>query len=293
MPTQNAAARRRRRAAGVLRRERDLGAAAPCASWSRRSPTRGSATSAARRGFVDQGGSNQEGAYWRSSSRSASSSRRSPGSPPATARSTRFAARRTSRSAAAASHDLSFPFMLTKRGWRAVYAPDAVAEERMVADDRGRVRAQAADDARHLGRGRRATGCSRRAATGPPTRGRSPATALLRYASPLLHLVALGDEHRPARRGDRSTRSRSPPRLRAARRGRARRRRCPLAPLRIARYYVLDDRLDRRRALGPGPARDARGLGEGARGRGEPRPAARARPRDRRGRACCSPRRCC
>jgi cellulose synthase/poly-beta-1,6-N-acetylglucosamine synthase-like glycosyltransferase len=34
--------------------------------------------------------------------------------------------------AASRSHDLSFPFELTKRGWRAVYAPAAIAEERLV-----------------------------------------------------------------------------------------------------------------------------------------------------------------
>jgi cellulose synthase/poly-beta-1,6-N-acetylglucosamine synthase-like glycosyltransferase len=32
---------------------------------------------------------------------------------------------------AAASHDLSFPFLLTKRGWRCSYEPAALAEERM------------------------------------------------------------------------------------------------------------------------------------------------------------------
>lgn len=37
----------------------------------------------------------------------------------------------------AASHDLSFPFMLTKRGWRCVYVPDARAREPMVATIEG------------------------------------------------------------------------------------------------------------------------------------------------------------
>jgi cellulose synthase/poly-beta-1,6-N-acetylglucosamine synthase-like glycosyltransferase len=36
-----------------------------------------------------------------------------------------------------ASHDLSFPFMLRKRGWRSVYAPKAIATEKMVATTEG------------------------------------------------------------------------------------------------------------------------------------------------------------
>ena len=47
-------------------------------------------------------------------------------------RSTRCAARPTSRWPPSRSHDLSFPFELTKQGWRAVYVPAAVAEERLV-----------------------------------------------------------------------------------------------------------------------------------------------------------------
>jgi len=40
-------------------------------------------------------------------------------------------------------HDLSFPFNMVKRGWRAVYAPDAHASEKMVPRWR-EIRAQAA-----------------------------------------------------------------------------------------------------------------------------------------------------
>ena len=59
---------------------------------------------------------------------------------------------------------------------------------------------------------------------------------LLRYASPFLHLLALGDERRAARRGRRLPRRRSP-RSSAllARRGGAARAR----PFLVARYYVL------------------------------------------------------
>ena len=43
-------------------------------------------------------------------------------------------------------HDLSFPFNMVKRGWRAVYAPRRARDREDGPDDRGRVRAQAADD---------------------------------------------------------------------------------------------------------------------------------------------------
>jgi cellulose synthase/poly-beta-1,6-N-acetylglucosamine synthase-like glycosyltransferase len=91
---------------------------------------------------------------------------------------------------ASRSHDLSFPFELTKRGWRAVYAPDALAEERMVPTIEG-----------EFARKRRmmsglwdivlADGML-------SPRGYEPIYAFeiyshraLRYASPFLHLVAL------------------------------------------------------------------------------------------------------
>jgi cellulose synthase/poly-beta-1,6-N-acetylglucosamine synthase-like glycosyltransferase len=92
---------------------------------------------------------------------------------------------------ASRSHDLSFPFELSKRGWRAEYAPDAVAEERMVPTIEG-----------EFARKRRmmsglwdivlADGML-------SPRGYEPIYAFeiyshraLRYASPFLHLIALG-----------------------------------------------------------------------------------------------------
>ena len=92
---------------------------------------------------------------------------------------------------ASRSHDLSFPFEMTKRGWRAVYAPDAHAEEKMVPTIEG-----------EFARKRRmmsglwdivlADGML-------SPRGYAPIYAFeiyshraLRYASPFLHLVALG-----------------------------------------------------------------------------------------------------
>ena len=82
-----------RRAARVLRRERELGARRAARAGRRRSPTRAVGYVCGQVRFIDQGGANQEGAYWRyeMAVRDARVAR-SPGSPPATARSTRSAA---------------------------------------------------------------------------------------------------------------------------------------------------------------------------------------------------------
>ncbi len=88
-------------------------------------------------------------------------------------------------------HDLSFPFNMVKRGWLAVYAPDARATEKMVPTIEGEFQ-----------RKRRMMSHTwpivvRGGLLSP--RGYDPGYALmilshrvLRYASPLLHLVALG-----------------------------------------------------------------------------------------------------
>jgi cellulose synthase/poly-beta-1,6-N-acetylglucosamine synthase-like glycosyltransferase len=103
-----------------------------------------------------------------------------------------YAARRDSYIVldASRSHDLSFPFEMVKRGWRAVYAPDAVAEERMVPTIEG-----------EFARKRRMMSglwdiVLRDGMLSP--RGYGPLYAFeiyshraLRYASPFLHLVAL------------------------------------------------------------------------------------------------------
>jgi cellulose synthase/poly-beta-1,6-N-acetylglucosamine synthase-like glycosyltransferase len=88
-------------------------------------------------------------------------------------------------------HDLCFPFAMTKRGWRALYAPAAVAEEKMaptVGGEFGRKRRMMA----------RTWGVVLRDGMLSP-RGYGPlywfqmlSHRALRYASPFLHLVALG-----------------------------------------------------------------------------------------------------
>jgi cellulose synthase/poly-beta-1,6-N-acetylglucosamine synthase-like glycosyltransferase len=87
--------------------------------------------------------------------------------------------------------DISFPYELVKRGWRAVYAPEAKARERLAATIGG-----------EFGRKRRmmAGAWSTMLRHGLlSVRGYSPLYALevlshrlLRYVSPFLHLVALG-----------------------------------------------------------------------------------------------------
>jgi cellulose synthase/poly-beta-1,6-N-acetylglucosamine synthase-like glycosyltransferase len=91
----------------------------------------------------------------------------------------------------ARGHDLCFPFAMTKRGWRAVYAPQAVAEEKMAATIGGEL-------ARKRRMMNRTWGVVLRDGMLSP-RGYGPLYAFqvlshraLRYASPFLHLIALG-----------------------------------------------------------------------------------------------------
>ncbi len=88
-------------------------------------------------------------------------------------------------------HDLSFPFTMVKHGWRALYAPDASASEKMVPTLEG-----------EFARKRRMMGHTwpivvRGGMLSP--RGYDPLYALmiashrvLRYVSPFLHVIALG-----------------------------------------------------------------------------------------------------
>ena len=139
--------------------------------------------------FTD-GGANEEGAYWRYEMAVRELESRLGGV--TAGNGAIYATRRDSYLVldASRSHDLSFPFEMTKRGWRALYAPDAVAEERMVPTIEG-----------EFARKRRmmsglwdivlADGML-------SPRGYEPIYAFeiyshraLRYASPFLHLIAL------------------------------------------------------------------------------------------------------
>ena len=135
-----------------------------------------------------------------------------------------------------ASHDLSLPFELAKRGMRSLYAPWAVAEERMVPTLEG-----------EFARKRRMMIglwdiVVREGMLSP--RGYPPLFAfqiashrLLRYLTPLLHLIALGTN--AALLGDGwvyvATFAIQVGIVVAALLGRL----LPLAPFRVARYYVF------------------------------------------------------
>jgi cellulose synthase/poly-beta-1,6-N-acetylglucosamine synthase-like glycosyltransferase len=136
----------------------------------------------------------------------------------------------------ASSHDLSLPFELAKRGMRALYAPWAIAEERMVPTLEG-----------EFARKRRMMVglwdiVVREGMVSP--RGYKPLFAfqiashrLLRYLTPLLHLVALAANVALLGEGwvYALTLAVQAAILAAALLGRF----VPLPPLRIARYYVL------------------------------------------------------
>jgi glycosyltransferase involved in cell wall biosynthesis len=140
--------------------------------------------------FVDQDGTNQEGLYWRYEMglRSLESKLRSvTGGNGAI-----YATRRESYIEVdpIMGHDLSFPFNMVKRGWRAVYAPRARATEKMVPSIEG----EFARKRRMMSHGWPIV--LRGGLLSP--RGYDPLYALmifshrvLRYGSPFLHLVAL------------------------------------------------------------------------------------------------------
>ena len=141
--------------------------------------------------YLDAEGSNQEAAYWRYETRVRALESRL-GSITA-GNGAIYAVRRSAylRLDPRTSHDLSFPFSLQKRGWRSVYEPLARAVERPLPSVEGEFR-----------RKRRMMSHAwptviRGGMLNP--RGYGPFYALeifshrgLRYASPLLHLVALG-----------------------------------------------------------------------------------------------------
>ena len=133
-------------------------------------------------------------------------------------------------------HDLSLPFNLVKRGWRAVYEPEARATEKMVPTDRGRVRAQAADDEPRLAdRPARRTAVAARLPAALRADDRLAPRAALRRAVPARARVvlALGLVRR-ARVEPRRGAAQVALLAAAAAGGRVRAR-----PLLVARYYVL------------------------------------------------------
>jgi cellulose synthase/poly-beta-1,6-N-acetylglucosamine synthase-like glycosyltransferase len=186
--------------------------------------------------FLDSGGDNPEGAYWRyeMAARELES-----GLAGVTAgNGAIYAVRRGDYIPLppAASHDLSLPFLLAKRGKRSLYVPWARAEEKMTPTLEG-----------ELARKRRMMVgiwdiVVREGMLSP--RGYPPLYAfeiashrLLRYATPLLHAVALATNVALLGEGRLYTATLVAQLafLAAALLGKA----LPLAPLRIARYYVM------------------------------------------------------
>jgi cellulose synthase/poly-beta-1,6-N-acetylglucosamine synthase-like glycosyltransferase len=141
--------------------------------------------------FLDQGGSNQEGAYWRLELAMRDLESRLAGV--TAGNGAIYAVRRSAylRLGPASSHDLSFPFMLSKRGWRALYAPRAVAEEKMVATVEGEFARK-----RRMMRGLwdEVVGDGMLSPRGyrPVYAWQIASHRVLRYLTPLLHLIALG-----------------------------------------------------------------------------------------------------
>jgi cellulose synthase/poly-beta-1,6-N-acetylglucosamine synthase-like glycosyltransferase len=152
-------------------------------------------------------------------------------------------------------HDLSFPFTMTRRGWRALYAPDAVAQEKMAPTIAG-----------EFARKRRMMARTWGVVLGDrmlSPRGYGPLYAFeilshraLRYAAPFLHLVALGTNIALLGEGAvyTVTLALQAASLLAALLGSV----IPLRPLRLAWYYAvvegsiiagLGDRLRSRRAV--------------------------------------------
>ncbi len=186
--------------------------------------------------FVDAGGGNLEGAYWHYEM--AVRGMESGLAGVTAGNGAIYAVRRDAYLplAASGSHDLSFPFLLAKRGLRSLYAPAARAAEKMVPTMEG-----------EFARKRRMMVGLWDIVVGEgmvSPRGYSPLYAfelfshrLLRYLSPLLHLIVLAANLALLGRGwvYTATLILQLGLLAAALLGRA----LPLAPLRIARYYVL------------------------------------------------------
>jgi cellulose synthase/poly-beta-1,6-N-acetylglucosamine synthase-like glycosyltransferase len=186
--------------------------------------------------FTDSGGTNQEGLYWRyeMAVRELESSLAS-----VTAGNGAIYAVRPEAYVhvdPVMGHDLSLPFNLVKRGWRAVYEPAARASEKMVPSIEG-------EFARKRRMMSHAWPIVLRGGLLRP-RGYPPLYALmvashraLRYAGPFLHVIALGASLLLSRSG-RIHRAALAAQLAllaaAAAGGRVRSR-----PLLVARYYVL------------------------------------------------------
>ena len=287
-------ARRHRRAAGVLGRQRAVGAGRAARTCRRRSRTRGVGYACGRVAFVNEGGTNQEGVYWRyemwmrgNESALASVTGRQ-------RRDLRGApARRTSRSIAVMGHDLSFPFTHGQARLARGRRPGRARDGEDGPFDRGGVAAQAAhDEPRVADRpARRAARSARLPAAVRPDDRLAPRAALRDAAAARRRAARHARVARPRPRAAERRRPRRRARRRRGRRARSRRGRC-CCPLLRAHH-----RLAGRRPLRPPAPRHRRRAGTPRRARGD-NPYLRSRRKRaldvarRGGRACCSPRPC-
>ena len=136
----------------------------------------------------------------------------------------------------AASHDLSFPFLLTKAGWRCVYVPEAQAEEPMVATIEGEFARK-----RRMMRGIWDE-VVRDGMLSPRGYGllygwQIASHRVLRYVTPLLHLIALAANL--ALLGESPLYAVTLGAQLALLAGAALAGAIPIRPFRLARYYVL------------------------------------------------------
>ena len=254
-----------RRAARLLRRQQRAGRRTHCSAWSSPSPTPPSATSAARSASSTPGGGNLEGAYWRYEM--AVREMESALGGVTAGNGAIYAVRRDAYLPLAAVRQ-SRPLLPLPAGQArtalALRAGGAGGGEDG-SDPGGRVRPQTADDGRTLGHRRRRRDALSRAATRRCSPSSSPrtgccATSPRRCTSLALaaNIALLGQGWVYA-----VTLALQLALLAAALLGRW----LPLAPLRVRPLLRDDDRLDRRRPLGPLAPRRARPLGEG---RGDP-----------------------
>ncbi len=186
--------------------------------------------------FTTAGGSNEEGAYWRYEMAVRGLESRLGGI--TAGNGAIYAVRRDAYIVLdpSRSHDLSFPFELVKRGRRALYAPDAVAEERMVPTLRGEFARKRRMMSGLWGIVLRDGMLSIRG-YGPMYAFEIYSHRVLRYASWLLHLVTLATNVALVGQGAvyRVTLAAQAAFLLGA----ALAPLLPLRPLRLARYYVL------------------------------------------------------
>ena len=186
--------------------------------------------------FRGRGGSNQEGVYWRYENAIRALESRLGGI--TAGNGAIYAVRRSAylRLDPRTSHDLSLPFNLVKRGWRAVYEPSARAEEEMAPTVEGEFRRKRRM-MRHAWPMVLGGGLLSPRGYGALYALQIASHRLLRYASPALHLAALVASA-ALRRRHAVYRAALAVQL-ALLAGALAAPAVPARPLRLARYYVL------------------------------------------------------